>query len=130
MGGHFEVEVKETYVVKTPTPQFLSTWDLAEWVEIVNSLSDIPGIQPIYLEDGKIIQPIAPGGALPTIDNKWIFTRISRIWAEIRSRGYDLQNIHPGDVFYDSKTGIITIVDLGQLSKVTIDTPTDWPGER
>ncbi|GAI65277.1 unnamed protein product, partial [marine sediment metagenome] len=98
MSAHFEVEVKETYVVKTPTPLFLSAWNLDEWVEVVNSMSDIPGIQPIHLENGKVIQPLAPGRELAamgmSVSDERVRSKINRIWTEVRSRGYDLENIH------------------------------------
>jgi len=124
-GAHFGVEVKQNCVVKTPTPLFLSTWNLDEWVEVVNSLSDIPGIQPIHLENGKIIQPIAPGKALVdmgmSVNDERVKPEISRVCAEVRSRGYNLENIHHGNAFYDSETGKVTIVDLGQLKVIKND---------
>lgn len=122
MGAHFEVEIVGDRVIKTPTPLLLSMWELEEWAEVVNGLSDIPGIQPVRLEDGRVVEPMAPGAELASlemdVDDERVRERLGRILAEVRQRGYEIGNVHHGNVFYDGETGEVTIVDLGQLSKI------------
>jgi len=109
-------------MVKTPSLTLLAAWDLEEWAKAVNSLSDIPGIQPVRLEDGKVIQPLAPGDEVARLKIDILDPRVSsavaRIVEQVRERGFVLGNLHGGNIFYDPKTGEVTIVDLGQLSRV------------
>lgn len=122
MGAHFDVEYREDCVVKAPTLTFLKMWSLEEWAAVVNSLADIPGIQPVRLEDGKVVQPMAPGRALLDLrmdpQDERVADRVAAITEEVRRRGYELGNLHHGNVFYEPETGEVTIVDLGDLRRI------------
>jgi len=117
LGGHFDVEIHDTYVIKTPKNK-----EARERMEVMALASELlkeyPEILPCELVDGKLYQPKARGMRCDLVAKNtgdWAVKEALKLVEKIKERhGIVLGDVkHKKNLFI--KDGKIQIVDLSQI---------------